>query len=402
MLAGSARNAWGLASWECTMTSGDEQRKYQQAGLPSVFADKRVVIGGGALLVAVIGFGVFMAGRSGSDESVPTSTTLVESQTTSSIVAGVTPTTVSETSGGGDAETPVATSAPVSVNPLTGEALDSANTGQVIAVKVDNGPAAQGQIGLRQAGVIFEVPVEGGLTRFTALFFDDVPIGVGPARSLRPVDADLLGPFSPIVITTGGRPWVVRDVEAAGVTILSDAEFFDQIVRQAPSNLLALAAKADAASVGGPPGVQPFRFGDSFDGDPVSVINIPLSGVMDVSWAVGGNGWVRTQNDSVFQVADTFDGDISDFSVDTVIVMMVAQRFAGYEDSAGAPVPTFDVIGFGRVMVFSDGQVIEGEWRRAAQEDGWIFVSDAGEEILIPKGRLFVEIVPRFVDITFE
>ena len=130
--------------------------------------------------------------------------------------------------------------------------------------------------------------------------------------------------------------------------------------------------------------------------------NIPLSGGMDVSWAVGGNGWVRTQNDSVFQVADTFDGDISDFSVDTVIVMMVAQRFAGYEDSAGAPVPTFDVIGFGRVMVFSDGQVIEGEWRRAAQEDGWIFVSDAGEEILIPKGRLFVEIVPRFVDITFE
>lgn len=367
-----------------------------------MFADKRIVIGGGVLLFAVIAFGLFLSGDNGGGDGVTTTTSAQSSQTTSSMLEAVTPTTAAPVAGVSGISTPTTIAAPVSVNPLTGEGLDTANTGQVIAVKIDNAPAAQGQIGLREAGMIFEVPVEGGLTRFTALFFDTVPVGVGPARSIRPVDGDLLAPFNPVVVTTGGRLWVVREVEAAGAIVLTGDEYFEEILRQPPSNLLALAAKANAGATGGPPGTAPFRFGDGFDGSPVSSISIPLSGVMDVTWTTGGDGWKRSQNGSAFQVADLFDSDPFDYSVDTVIVMMVAERSAGYQDGAGATVPTFDVIGFGKVMVFNDGKVVEGEWRRGSQKDGWILISETGDEIFLPRGRVFVEVVPRYVEVTFS
>ncbi len=384
------------------MTLGDQDPTSDPASERSMFADKRIVIGGGVLLVAVIALGLSLGGNSGSGDGVTTTTTAQNVQTTSSILGAATPTTAARADSSGSISTPPTTATPVSVNPLTGEGLDSVNTGQVIAVKIDNAPAAQGQIGMREAGMVFEVPVEGGLTRFTALFFDTVPVGVGPARSIRPVDGDLLAPFNPVIVTTGGRPWVVREVEATGAIVLTGDEYFEEILRQPPSNLLALAARANAGATGGPPGTEPFRFGDGFDGAPVSSINIPLSGVMDVTWTTGGDGWKRSQNGSVFQVADLFDSDPTDYSVDTVVVMMVAERSAGYQDTAGAVVPTFDVIGFGKVMVFNDGKVVEGEWRRGSQKDGWILISDTGEEILLPKGRVFVEIVPRYVDVTFN
>jgi DUF3048 family protein len=383
------------------VTLGDEEPKQEAASERNMFADKRIVIGGGALLVAVIGFGLFLGGKN-DGAGTTTTTSALTSQTTSSIVEAATPTTASPGGGTSDLSTPTTTAAPVDVNPLTGEALGAANTGQVIAVKIDNAPAAQGQIGLREAGIVFEVPVEGGLTRFTALYFDNVPVGVGPARSIRPVDGDLLAPFNPVVVTTGGRPWVVREVEAAGAIVLTDDTFFEEILRQPPSNLLALAAKANAGATGGPPSTPPFRFGDGFSGSPVSSVNIPLSGVMDVTWAVGGDGWERSQNGAPFQIADLFDSDPTDYSVDTLVIMMVAERSAGYQDTAGATVPTFDVIGFGKVMVFSDGEVVEGEWRRGSQKDGWILISDTGEEILLPRGRVFVEVVPRYVDVTLN
>jgi len=390
------------ATREWNVTLGDQEPTGSPASERSMFADKRIVIGGAVLLVAIIGFGLFLGGSNDGTEDTTTTTAIDGAQTTSSVLGAATPTTPAPADGTGGASTPTTTGAPVSVNPLTGKALDAANAGQVIAVKVDNAPAAQGQIGLREAGMIFEVPVEGGLTRFTALFFDTVPVGVGPARSIRPVDGDLLAPFNPVVVTTGGRPWVVREVEATGAIVLSGDEYFEEILRQPPSNLLALAARANAGATGGPPSTAPFRFGDGFDGSPVSSISIPLSGVMDVTWTSGGDGWKRSQNGSAFQVADLFDSDPSDYSVDTVVVMMVAERSAGYEDTAGATVPTFDVIGFGKVMVFNDGKVVEGEWRRGSQQDGWILISESGEEILLPRGRVFIEVVPRYVDVTFS
>ncbi len=107
-------------------------------------------------------------------------------------------------------------------------------------------------------------------------------------------------------------------------------------------------------------------------------------------------------NGEPFQIYPEYDAELTGFSTDTVIVLKAAQRSAGYTDSAGADVPTFDVIGFGDVMVFHGGQVVTGQWLRAAQSDGWVFLDDSGAQFTVPIGSVWMEVVPRYIEVDFQ
>ena len=86
--------------------------------------------------------------------------------------------------------------------------------------------------------------------------------------------------------------------------------------------------------------------------------------------------WVRAQNGETSRVVETVSGSPQPLTADTVVVLSVAERSAGYTDSAGTEVTTYDVIGFGDAKVFHDGRVVEGRWLRSAQEDPWVLVDD--------------------------
>ena len=278
-------------------------------------------------------------------------------------------------------------------NPLTGAPLDSASKDRVVAVKVDNSPEAGPPIGIQEAELIIEAPVEGGLTRLTAMFYENEPQVIGPIRSVRPVDADLLAPWRPFLVTTGGRPWVYREILAAGVEILDDGTdgLFQQIERRQPYHQVATIPLINQEAGEGAPAVSALPFGDSeIDGDGAITIGIPFSGVADVQWAYdsANETYVRTVNGEAFQVYPEYNAELAGFATDTVIVLKAAQRSAGYVDSAGADVPTFDVIGFGDVMVFHGGVVKTGQWLRAAQSDGWVFVDEVGAQFTIPQGKV--------------
>ena len=80
------------------------------------------------------------------------------------------------------------------IDPLTGlpPTSPAAASRPALGVKIDNVEGAWPQAGLNQADIVFDLPVEGGLTRLLAIFHSgDVPV-FGPIRSARPVDADIL------------------------------------------------------------------------------------------------------------------------------------------------------------------------------------------------------------------
>ena len=58
-------------------------------------------------------------------------------------------------------------------------------SGPRLVVKIDNYPAARPQTGLNDADIVFEEPVEGGITRFAAVFQCQSPPLIGPIRSAR-------------------------------------------------------------------------------------------------------------------------------------------------------------------------------------------------------------------------
>ncbi len=291
---------------------------------------------------------------------------------------------------------PGETAPPLGVDPNTPtEGLGSA----YVAVKVDNAPAARPQVGLAGVPMLVEYPVEGGITRFTAVVNRDVTGQLGPVRSVRPVDADLLLQLAPYVVSTGGQPFVLQDVAASGVNMI-DPQLFELFTLgdnvEPLHNLFLLLDElfqtvGDTPQIGSglPAGVIP-------DGDAAEEITLPYE---SVSYRYEGDQYVRYDGASPFQVLDAIGGSQVTLAHDTLVVMFVAERPAGYTDGNDVPVTTFDVIGLGDLLVFHQGQVVEGTWLRGAQEDGYRFYDSNGESFGLPQGRTYLALVPRGAEV---
>ena len=72
-------------------------------------------------------------------------------------------------------------------------------------MKIDNHEDARPQVGLNRTDLVFEELVEGGLTRYVAVWHSDVPDAVGPVRSIRPMDPDIVAPLGGIIAYSGGQ-----------------------------------------------------------------------------------------------------------------------------------------------------------------------------------------------------
>jgi hypothetical protein len=312
-------------------------------------------------------------------------------------------------SGGDDSsDSTVPASTSTTSEPSTTAADDTATTGApsegvgttttvaqipegVTAVVVDNVPDVGLQIGLNQADLIIETPVEGGLSRFTAFYGQEVPEIVGPVRSLRPVSADLLAPFAPVVFTTGGQPFVVGAVQGAGATIVTPEESiaFQSLERPQPHHVF---VSTETEEHEGAPLAVPWEAGEWQGGEQATEISLPIAG--GVTWRFEDGVYVRYRDSEPQQVLAQVDSDPEPLTRETLIVLVANQKSAGYTDSAGAEVPNFDVVGGGDVYVFHTGEMVEGTWFRADQTEGYVFTSRAGASIPIPHEASHLVIVP--------
>ena len=94
--------------------------------------------------------------------------------------------------------------------PLTGLPAEAVDQRPALAVKIDNHPSARGQWGLLQADVVFEELVEGGTTRFIAVFHSQGSSPVGPIRSARETDLEILPMFGKSLLVYSGGNSTVR------------------------------------------------------------------------------------------------------------------------------------------------------------------------------------------------
>ncbi len=337
-------------------------------------------VGVGGLAALVVGGGLGIAGLTAGESTPPTTT------------ASSIPPAVATTTSDPDPGEPSATTEPPGV--------DAGST--FFAVRIDNAPAARPQIGLQEAALVIETLLEGGMTRFTAMYEPDrVPELVGPVRSLRPVDVDLIAPFASTVVATGGRPFVLQEYEGSGMVLAlpETAPGFTALERPSPSNLFVRLGDISSVYPARPTDEPGFPVGELPSGEPAAEIAVSLPA--EVVWQFSEGAYSRTEDGEPFEVLSGFEGQPEPYAVDTLVVLFAAQRPAGYTDSNDADVPTFDVIGSGRLLVFNGGEVIEGTWFRSAQEDAYRFFDVAGSDIGIPPGRTHVMVVPRELQLDY-
>lgn len=278
------------------------------------------------------------------------------------------------------------------VSPLTGgEIGDDAPAHPVLVVKIDNTGAAP-QSGLGSADLVVEELVEGGSTRLAAFFWEQTPNLVGPVRSVRGTDIGIVLPASAVLIASGGTPGTVRQLERSEITLVREgAEGFSRDdTRSAPYNLVMdlekLATTLDPSS----PTASYLPFGDAADlprGEEATSMDVEFSAAQTTSWRYeDGTGYVRP---------DSFAEQGDDFVPQSVLVVDVQVRDAGYRDAAGSRVPESEFFGTGDAVLFHEGRAIRATWSKDGPAAALELQTPDGEPLTLPAGKTFIELVPR-------
>src|SRR5580700_1776019 len=190
--------------------------------------------------------------------------------------------------------TTTTTTAPPPVCPLTGQPAPGGTVPQrpAMAVKIDNYPAGRPQSGLDKADIIFEEPVEGGITRFAAVFQCQTSALIGPVRSARNIDIGILGQLgTPLLAHVGGINPVIANIDASpvvNVDIGSSASLeIHPAGRVAPDSdytSSAIVYGTHPTMTTPPPPLFTYSANTPPGGTAVSSVNIDFSGTSNVTW----------------------------------------------------------------------------------------------------------------------
>lgn len=295
---------------------------------------------------------------------------------------------------------------PPPVCPLTGAPAPHGTIPDrpVLAVKIENLPEARPQAGLDRADIVYEEPVEGGITRFIALFQCDEANQVGPIRSGRTTDPQILVQYGkPPLAYSGGANKVRKAIDRAGLTDISETVAPQAYTRDpnrvAPHNLFSTTTalwKAAKSKDGAPDAVFTYADDLALKSRKAATVHLGFSSYSDVywTWSKKQGAWLRAHGTVPHTLVDG-----SQVQATNVVVQVVKVVAGDIIDPAGNPSPEVDVIGSGKAYVFRDGRMILGRWERAKEGDVTTFVTKTGETIPLAPGRTWVELLPSTVHV---
>jgi hypothetical protein len=292
--------------------------------------------------------------------------------------------------------------------PLTGlPAADAMTSGDhpAIVVKMDNSPDARPQTGIERADVVYELLVE-GITRFALVFHSQLPEPVGPVRSARSSDIDLVSNLSkPLFAWSGGNPGVMGEVAAAAAKgLLTDASYsaafgayFRSNDRVAPHNLYANLSKLLELKApqdqGAPKPLFAFRKpGASASGVPALGLSVDFGGgtVIDYRWDSARGGWRRFQIDARHGRAESATMDVAGGQVTPANVVVMFTQYGQSPSDSRSPMAL--TVGTGRALVYTDGQAIEATWTRPDALSPAVLRDVSGAVVNLTPGRTWVEL----------
>src|ERR1700722_9037954 len=201
--------------------------------------------------------------------------------------------------------TTTTTSPQLPIAPLSG-LPDSSGLSQkrpALTIKVENTPEALPQWGIDQADVVYEEIVNGGITRLATIFNSHAPAKVGPVRSVRPTDTQIVWPLRGIFAYSGGAPYAVASISTAPVKLIDESSAGTAMFRDPdlypPHNLFAVAPLLFA--FGGTPVPPPPLFNylsakQTAGGTTVASFVVPFPSYYPVTWTwdSASSSWDRT------------------------------------------------------------------------------------------------------------
>jgi hypothetical protein len=289
--------------------------------------------------------------------------------------------------------------------PLTGRPSgDPASLARpALVAKVDNADNrtcaenARPQVALDEADLVYELMVE-GITRFAAVYHSRLPEAIGPVRSARSSDIDVIAQFNvPLLAWSGNNPNVGEELNRAAKSYVNVGHssaagklYYRDKNRCAPHNLFVSPAALHEFAQGQGNAPNPvFEYRGT--GEPAPAGATPVAGLRltvgrDVvyAWNAGSASWDRSQSGTPHVVV----GDRIISPANVVVAEMA------YVPSSTAGSPKAVSVGKGRLHVYTAGTVVTGTWERATAQSPWVLRDEAGAVIKLTPGVTWVSFAP--------
>jgi Protein of unknown function (DUF3048) N-terminal domain/Protein of unknown function (DUF3048) C-terminal domain len=279
--------------------------------------------------------------------------------------------------------------------PLTGvevkEGQDVDRAHSVLVVKMDNTYASSPQAGLSKADLVVEELVEGGLTRLAAFFYSRTPQVVGPVRSMRASDIGIVSPAKASVVTSGAAAVTIGRIQRAKIRFYEEGALgiYRDDNRSAPYNVftnLADIAKQAKNKSGRPQDYLPWGTeADFVGGRAAKAFDVSFGFGHTTQWEFRGGKYVNI---------NSYAAEDDQFPADSVLVLKATVGDAGYTDPAGNPVPETKLEGSGPAILFHQGEMVRGTWKKKSLSSPLTLSTRAGE-LVVPAGRVWLELVPK-------
>jgi hypothetical protein len=275
------------------------------------------------------------------------------------------------------------------LDPFTGEPVKK--LGRVLAVKIDNIVTARPQTGLQSADLMYVIPVEGGLSRFMAVYSSHIPPVIGPVRSARQSDLDILRQFGrPAFAWSGATPHLVPFIERAPIVDLYALQvggYYRVGFRTAPENLYAdprtLLREAPHASVARDIG---FRFGPLPAGGRLTrsmTVHYPAT-TFTFRWSARAGRWLVWMDGAPGRAAE--GGQLGGSTVIIQYTRIATSRFHEY---GGRP-PYAISTGSGTAVILRNGRAFTVHWSRPSLNAGTTFTLPGGKRMLFAPGQVWI------------
>ena len=280
--------------------------------------------------------------------------------------------------------------------------------GPVLVVKLDDTTQAHPQVGLEDADIVYIEQVEGGLTRLAAVFSSTIPQRIGPVRSARISDIDILSQFGRVAFAySGAQKKMLAVIAAANLQDLGAQRQSPTIYTTDPNRIppYAMVLRADllmekivkknyaidsAKNVG-------FEFGDLPEGGvptETAVMHWPAARY-SATWSDDQARWLLSHNTSVnYAESGVVLGPT------TLVIQMVSITPSEYKDKVGGVTPFSQTVGTGKAYVLRDGQRFVTTWNRASSETGTTFTLPDGSVMQFDPGQIWIALTDREPDFT--
>ena len=286
------------------------------------------------------------------------------------------------------------------INSLSGR---SGNDGPILAVKIDDTAQAHPQAGLEDADIVYIEQVEGGLTRLAAIFSSTIPKVIGPVRSARISDIEILEQFGRVAFAYSGAQKKLLPVIAEANLINLGAQRQSPLIystdplRRSPTAMMLQAQDlmANVAEEKLPIAISKsvgWNFGEKPDtGTAVSAVKVSWPAhSYNATWSSLENRWLLSHKDKPNLSASGVH-----LGPTTFVIQLISITDSIYRDKVGGVTPYSETVGSGNGFVMRDGLAIAAKWSRPSGDQGTTWTTTSGDEIKFAAGQVWIALTDK-------